>query len=118
MLYKARPKKIYYYGPPVDFRKQALGLATLVDLQMPGELKEGNWFIFFSSDKKKAKLLYWRGTGLALWQFRLEGELFRLGTPRVTEASLLTWSELGRILDGLNVFAGNVHVSKKPKRFA
>lgn len=118
MLYKAKPKKIFYYGKPVDFRKQAVSLAALVDAEMPGELKEGHWFIFFSTDKKKSKLLYWRGSGLALWQLRLESDLFKLGSPRVMGTQCLTWRDLGRMLDGLNIFAGEAHEVKNPKRFA
>lgn len=118
MLYRAKPRKIFYYGKPVDFRKQGVSLAALVDAEMPGELKEGHWFVFFAADKKKAKVLYWRGTGLALWQMRLEGELFQLGRPRVAATRTLTWRDLGRLLDGLNIFAGEVHLVTKPKRYA
>ena len=118
MLYKARPRKIFYYGKPVDFRKQALGLAALVDSELPGELKEGHWFVFFASDKKKAKILYWRGAGLALWQFRLESNLFELGAPRIIATSLITWRDLGRMLDGFNIFPGQPHLVTKPKRFS
>ena len=78
MLFRSRPKKVFYYGKPVDFRKQAFGLAAIVDLELPGEMRAGNWFVFVSTDKKKAKILYWRGTGVALWQLRLERDLFQV----------------------------------------
>jgi transposase len=77
MLYRSRPKKVFYYGKAVDFRKQALDLAALVDLELPGGMRQGHWFVFVSTDKKKAKILYWRGTGVALWQMRLEKDLFK-----------------------------------------
>ena len=57
MLYRSRPTKVFYYGKPVDFRKHALGLAALVDSEMPGEMRSGHWFVFVSNDKKKARLL-------------------------------------------------------------
>ena len=118
MLYKAKPKKIFYYGKPVDFRKQTIGLATLVDSELPGELREGHWFVFFAADKKKAKVLYWRGSGLALWQLRLESDLFKLGRPRVMDTRAPTWRDFGRVLDGLNILLGESHTATKPKRFA
>ena len=82
MLYRRRPEKIFYYGKPVDFRKQTMGLAAIVDAELPGEMQHGHWFVFVSSDKKKAKILYWRGTGVALpsVSFRVrQFELVKLG---------------------------------------
>ena len=118
MLFRTRPKKIFYYGKAVDFRKQTAGLATLVDLELPGELASGHWFVFASADKKKAKILYWRGTGLALWQLRLERDLFKLGSPRMSTTRCVSWRDLGRLLDGFNIFAGEAHDVAKPKRFS
>ena len=118
MLYRSKPSKVFYYGKPVDFRKQALGLAALVDLELPGEMRQGHWFVFVSTDKKKAKILYWRGTGVALWQMRLERDLFKVATPRTAVTRTLTWRDLGRFLDGLNIFAGEAHQSASPKRFS
>jgi hypothetical protein len=30
----------------------------------------------------------------------------------------LTWRDLGRFLDGLNIFAGEAHTNSAPKRFS
>lgn len=118
MLYHSRPKKIYYYGKPVDFRKQTSGLGILVDAEFPGELIQGSWFLFVAQDRKKAKILYWRDTGFALWQFRLEKELFDLGSPRFLSNRPVSWRDLGRLLDGLNIFEGRAHEKMRAKRFA
>lgn len=118
MLYKLKPKKVFYYGRPVDFRKQMIGLACLVDAELPGELREGHWFVFFASDKKKVKILYWRGNGLALWHLRLESDNFKLGHPRVVDTRSVTWRDLGRLLDGLGIFAGQAHAVTAPKKFS
>lgn len=118
MLYRSRPKKVFYYGKPIDFRKQALGLAVIVDSELPGEMKQGHWFVFISSDKRKAKILYWRGTGVALWQLRLEKDLFKVGSPRCLATRTLSWRDLGRFLDGFNIFLGEAHQDKIPKRFS
>jgi transposase len=118
MLYRSRPKKVFYYGKAVDFRKQTMGLAAIVDSELPGELRAGHWFAFISRDKSKAKILYWRGTGLALWQLRLERDLFKLGSPRAATTRTLSWRDLGRLLDGLNIFAGDGHAATNPKRFS
>lgn len=118
MLYRSKPKKVYFYGRPVDFRKQTAGLAIIVEAEFAGEIFQGNWFVFIAGDKKKAKILYWRGTGFAMWQFRLDKDLFNLGRRRFTGRCELTWRDLGRLLDGLNVFKGNPHEKTSPKRFS
>ena len=118
MLYRSKPSKVFYYGKAVDFRKQMLGLAAIVDLELPGELRQGHWFVFVSTDKKKAKILYWRGTGLALWQMRLERDLFKVQSPQGHVTRTLSWRDLGRFLDGLNIFAGEAHQATSPKRFS
>lgn len=118
MLYRSRPGKVFYYGKPVDFRKQTMGLAAIIDLELPGEMRGGHWFVFVSTDKKKAKIIYWRGTGLALWQIRLERDLFKLGSPRLLATRQISWRDLGRFLDGLNIFDGAPHEVTKPKRFS
>ena len=118
MLYRSRPKKVFYCGKAVDFRKQAQGLAAIVDLELPGEMRAGYWFVFVSTDKKKAKILYWRGTGVALWQMRLERDLFKVGSPRQIATRTVTWRDLGRFLDGLNIFVGVAHQTTTPKRFS
>jgi transposase len=45
-------------------------------------MRAGHRFVFVSTDKKKAKILYWRDTGVALLQMRLERDLFKVGSPR------------------------------------
>lgn len=117
MLYRSKPKKVFYYGKAVDFRKQAPGLSAIVELELPGHLQQGCWFVFVSTDKKKAKVLYWRGTGTALWQIRLEQDLFKVGIPRASSVCALTWRDLGRFLDGFNIFAGEAHSKISPKKF-
>lgn len=95
-----------------------MGLAAIVDLELPGEMRAGHWFVFVSVDKKKAKILYWRGTGVALWQMKLEQDLFQVGSPRVSTTRTLTWRDLGQFLDGLNIFAGVAHQERTPKRYS
>ena|SRR5690606_1827123 len=118
MLYRSKPKKVFLYGKPVDFRKQITGLATLVDLEFKGELFQQSWFLFVSRDRKKAKILYWRDTGFAMWQFRLEKELFDLGKPRVYQKLKISWRDLGRLLDGYCIFQGESHQKIPAKRFS
>lgn len=118
MLYRVRPEKVFFYAKPVDFRKQINGLAMIIESEFSGKLALGYWFVFVASDKKKVKIIYWRGTGFVLWQLRLEKESFAVGSPRVKESCLLTWRNLGRFLDGHNIFSGAGHTKISAKRFS
>ena len=117
MLYRNKPKKIYLYGKPVDFRKQINGLACIVESEFVGELYK-SWFVFIAADKKKAKILYWRGTGFALWSFRLEKDRFDLGRPRYSSKREIGWRNLGLLLEGYNIFEGAPHEKISLKRYS
>jgi len=118
MLYRSKPKKVFLYAAPVDFRKQINGLASIVDMEFTGEVFQGSWFVFVASDRMKVKILYWRDCAFALWQLRLEKDHINLGVPRFSGKRILSWRDLGRFLDGQNIFHGSRHEKISPKRFS
>ena len=118
MLFRKRPSRIYFYGPSVDFRKQLNGLCLIIEGEFGTDCLMDSWFVFVSKDKKKAKIVYWRQTGFALWQFRLEKDLFELGSPRISSKGVISWKNLGLFLDGYNIFHGEPHARKKVKRYS
>ena len=115
MLYKSKPKQIHLYCKIVDFRKQINGLSAIVEDEFKARSLEDSWFVFISRDKKKVKLLYWRGAGLCLWQYRLDSKKFDLGRPRSVVNREISWSDLGLFLDGYNIFS---HGREKLKRYS
>ena len=118
MLYHRRPEKIFLYLGIVDFRKQINGLLQLIDLEYPQGGLQNCWFIFISRNKKTVKILYWRGAGPCLWQYRLESEKFKLSDSRSHLNHGVSWKNLKRFLDGYNIFEGKGHEIKKPKRYS
>ncbi len=118
MLYLKRPAKIYLYLGVVDFRKQLNGLSQLVELQCPNASLHDSWFVFISRNKKQVKLLYWRGAGLCLWQYRLEGQRFELPSARVTQHNEVSWHKLKEFLSGYNIFVGVAHEQIERKRYS
>lgn len=116
MLYHKRPSHIYLYLEVVDFRKQLNGLSQLIDLEFPQGSLRDSWFVFISRDKKQVKIIYWRGSGICLWQYRLESEKFALGKTRAALKYGITWKNLKKFLDGYNIFEGEAHRVIKPKR--
>jgi len=92
-------------------------VASIVDAEFKGELFAA-WFVFFSLDRKKVKILYWRETGFALWNFRLEQSLFDLGRPRFSADMEVSWRNFGRFLAGYDIFPGTSHKKIPAKRFS
>ncbi len=62
---------------PVDFRKGANGLATLIKDEMRADPFSGVVYVFRAKRADRIKLLYWDGTGVALTAKTLEQGVFR-----------------------------------------
>ncbi len=95
--------RIYLATTPVDFRKQAHGLAIIVaeSLGFTG-LNGKNLFVFTNRRKNSVKILYWDKTGYAMWWKTLEKERFRW--PKSAQDSLgLEAKELKWLLEGIDI---------------
>ena len=62
---------------PVDFRKQADGLAAIVQAALGADPFCGAVYVFRSKRMDRVKLLWWDGTGICLMTKRLESAQFR-----------------------------------------
>ena len=62
---------------PVDFRKGAEGLASLVREAMTADPFDGAIYVFRAKRADRIKLIYWDGTGVCLFAKRLEDRAFR-----------------------------------------
>jgi len=61
---------------PVDFRKQADGLAAIVQAALGADPFCGAVYVFRSKRLDRVKLLWWDGTGICLMTKRLESGHF------------------------------------------
>lgn len=85
-----RGVQVFVHRTPVDMR---LGYNGLSGLARTGhDLLSGDVFLFVSRDRKRAKALFWDGTGLNLWCKRLErgrfADIFLRQEMTVTELRL------------------------------
>ena len=93
--------KVLIATKPVDFRKGAEGLASLVKDQMRADPFSGTVFVFRAKRADRIKLIFWDGTGLCLYAKRLEDGQFRW--PKVQDGVMrLTAAQLGALLEGLD----------------
>ena len=97
-------KKIYIAVQPVDFRKQAHGLAITIDQSLDlDSLTEKSLFVFTNKRKNAVKILYWDLTGYALWWKTLEKDKFKWPKPHSSGTIELTAKELKWLLEGIDL---------------
>ena len=86
---------------PVDFRKGAEGLATLVRESMLADPFSGAVYVFRAKRADRIKLMFWDGTGLCLFAKRLEDGIFRW--PKIEDGVMrLSAAQLSALLEGLD----------------
>lgn len=101
MIGTLRGVSVYAYGEPCDMRKSFNTLSSLVTESLGHDLMAGDLFLFVSRDRKRAKVLYFDGTGVCLFAKRLEIGLF--ATPwkgPMSKNLTLTMAELALFVEG------------------
>ena len=101
MIGLPRGLSVFMYSEPTDMRKSFNTLSALVEIEMKRNVLEGDLFLFVSRNRKRAKVLYFDGTGLCLLAKRLERGTF--GAPWKQRRSELTLSELALFIEGSEV---------------
>ena len=116
MVGAMRHGRVFVYREPVDMRKSYDTLAALVEGPMKKSLLSGDVFVFVGRRRKRAKALYFDGTGLCLLCKRLETGHFAAPWKRPGEGPLpLTMNELALLLEGSDL-ALRVRLSPEPYR--
>jgi transposase len=118
MIGSTRRVAVHVFGAPVDMRKAFDTLSALVVQHLKQDLLSGDIFLFVGKNRRRAKALYWDGTGLCLYSKRLEKGRFAAVWKRVEEggSARLTVSELALFLEGSEL-AGKVALSPAPFTF-
>lgn len=105
MIGTTRSLRVFAYAGPVDLRKGYDGLYGLVVGDLERDPLTGDCFLFVNRDRTRAKVLVWDGTGLCIFQKRLEQGrfacLWKSACPGTDTKSIeLTMSELGLFIEG------------------
>lgn len=108
MIGTTRVLRVFAYSRPADMRKGFDGLYGIVVSQLRRDPLSGDLFLFVSGNRKRAKVLFWDGTGLCLYAKRLEkGRFARVWGEDTVE---LTKAELELFLEG-STLVGKVRIS-------
>jgi transposase len=101
LIISARQVAVFAYAEPVDMRKSFDTLSALVKQELGQNLYSGSLYLFVSKNRKRAKVLYFDGTGLCLFAKRLEKGRFAAICDRARGKSVsLTVSELTQFIEG------------------
>lgn len=86
---------------PVDFRRHGDGLAALAKESLGQDIYSGVILVFRAKRADRVKILFWDGTGLALYWKRLEKGKFKW-PPVVDGVMKLAPAQLSALIAGLD----------------
>ena len=98
MIGLPRGVEVFLYSEPCDMRRSFNTLAAMVEQAFKRDLSHGDLFLFVGKDRKRAKVLYFDGTGLCLFAKRLSSGHF-LAPWKMTQKHL-SLSELALFIEG------------------
>jgi transposase len=94
--------EIYLYREPIDFRKQAQGLALLIEQELGHNPFSGALYAFTNRQRNKIKCLMWENNGFVLYYKALAEEKFKW-PKRGVELITLTGEQINWLLDGYDI---------------
>jgi transposase len=100
ILTPSRAVRVYAYPAAVDLRKGYDGLYGLVQTGLKHDPMSGDLFLFVNESRKLCKVLLWDGTGLCIFQKRLERGCFAKLWRDDGQVVRLTQSELALYIEG------------------
>lgn len=100
ILGTSRAVRVFAYPEPVDLRKGYDGLFGLVKTGLGRDPLSGDLFLFASKRRNSCKVLIWDGTGLCIFQKRLERGRFASLWRDDGGVVQLTSSELALFIEG------------------
>lgn len=98
MIGLPRGVEVFMYDAPCDMRRSFNTLSVVVEAEMRRDLLDGDLFLFVSKNRKRAKVLYFDGTGLCLFAKRMNSGVFP--APWKISKNTLTLSELALFIEG------------------
>ena len=103
-------RNVLVHKMAVDMRKSYDGLMGLLTGQ---NVFTGDIFLFMSRDRKRAKAMFWDGTGLNIWMKRIEQGRF----ADVWSRDRITASELKLFFEGSRLASRSLSPEDKTHRF-
>ena len=103
ILGTSRAVRVFAYPEPVDLRKGYDGLYGLVKTGLGRDPLGGDLFLFANKRRRACKVLVWDGTGLCIFQKRLERGRFAKIWSDDGRTLQLTSIELALFIEGCDL---------------
>lgn len=100
ILTPSRAVRVFAFPAPADLRNGYNGLFGLVQNHLKCDPMSGDLFLFVNESRKLCKVLVWDGTGLCIFQKRLERGCFAKLWRDDGQVVTLTQSELALFIEG------------------
>jgi transposase len=100
ILTPSRAVRVFAFPAAADLRKGYNGLYGLVQSGLHADPMSGDLFLFVNESRKLCKVLLWDGTGLCIFQKRLERGCFAKLWRDDGQVVKLTQSELALFIEG------------------
>ena len=100
ILGTSRAVRVFAYPEPIDLRKGYDGLFGLVKQGLGRDPLSGDLFLFVNKRRAGCKVLVWDGTGLCIFQKRLERGRFASPWREDGDVVRMTASELALFIEG------------------
>jgi transposase len=102
-----RSVSVFAFDEPCDMRKSFDTLTALVTEHMKRDVLAGDLYLFVARDRRRAKVLYFDGTGMCLLAKRLEKGQFSAAWKRAKSKRgfEMTLAELALFIEGSEVAA-------------
>jgi len=100
ILTPSRAVRVFAFPAPADLRNGYNGLFGLVQNSLKADPMCGDLFLFVNESRKLCKVLVWDGTGLCIFQKRLERGCFAKLWRDDGQVVKLTQSELALFIEG------------------
>jgi transposase len=103
---------VFAFAEPTDMRKSFDTLGAIVREHVKRDVLDAALYLFVGKDRRRAKVLFWDGTGLCVLAKRLEKGRFSAPWAHNKKSRVLEWttSELALFLEG-SEFVGRVALS-------
>lgn len=118
ILTPSRAVRVFAFPAPADLRNGYNGLFGLVQNHLKADPMSGDLFLFVNESRKLCKVLVWDGTGLCIFQKRLERGCFAKLWRDDGQVVKLTQSELALFIEGCTLIdrrsLSPIAVERKP----
>ena len=108
ILGTSRAVRVFAFPRPTDLRKGYDGLFGLVKQGLARDPLSGELFLFVNRDRTGCKVLLWDGTGLCIFQKRMERGRFASLWREDGRVVQLTASELALFIEGCELVGRRV----------